>query len=105
MRFNIFLADIVALFTAAGGERSETHYAEKGWGREMASKRRRSGASEWEGGSELENSFVGKMGEENRRAEVLPLKHERRTLGQWSNPVSDSGKSQASSPWAKQHRV
>ena len=38
-------------------------------------------------------------------AEVLALKHESRILGQWSNPVSGSRKSQASSPWAKQHRV
>ena len=37
--------------------------------------------------------------------EVLPLKHERRILGQWSNPVSGSRKSQASSPWAQQHTV
>ena len=37
--------------------------------------------------------------------EVLALKHKSRILGQWSNPVSGSRKSQASSPWAKQHRV
>ena len=37
-------------------------------------------------------------------AEVLALKHESRIFGQWSNPVSGSRKSQASSPWAKQHR-
>ena len=37
--------------------------------------------------------------------EVLALKHESRLLGQFSYPVSDSRKSQASSPWAKQHRV
>ena len=53
-------------------ERSETHYAEKVWGREMASKRRKSGLS-WkegkgkEGKRELENSFVGKMGEEGKK--------------------------------------
>ena len=33
--------------------------------------------------------------------EVLALKHESRILGQWSNPVSGSRKSRASSPWAK----
>ena len=38
-------------------------------------------------------------------AEVIALKHESRILGQWSNPVSGSRKSQASSPWAKQHRA
>ena len=32
-------------------------------------------------------------------AEVLALKDESRILGQWSNPVSGSRKSQASSPW------
>ena len=37
--------------------------------------------------------------------EVLALKHESRILGQWSSPVSGSRKSQASSPWAKQHIV
>ena len=35
-------------------------------------------------------------------SEVLALKHESMILGQWSNPVSGSRKSQASSPWAKQ---
>ena len=39
-----------------------------------------------------------------RTAEVLALNHESRILGQWSNPVSGSRRSQASSPWAKQHR-
>ena len=34
------------------------------------------------------------------RPEVLALKHESRILGQWSNPVSGSRKSQASSSWA-----
>ena len=38
-------------------------------------------------------------------AEVLALKHESRILGQWSKPVSGSRKSQASSPFAKQHKV
>ena len=38
-------------------------------------------------------------------AEVLALKHMSMILGQWSNPVSGSRKGQASSPWAKQHRV
>ena len=38
-------------------------------------------------------------------AEVLALKQESRILGQWSNPVSGSRKSQASSPWAKQNSV
>ena len=38
-------------------------------------------------------------------AEVLALKHRSRILGQWSKPVSGSRKSQASSLWAKQHRV
>ena len=36
--------------------------------------------------------------------EVLALKHESRILRQWSNPVSGSRKTQASCPWAKQHR-
>ena len=36
---------------------------------------------------------------------VFALKHKSRILGQWSNPVSGLRKSQASSPWAKQHRV
>ena len=36
-------------------------------------------------------------------SEVLVLKHESRILGQWSYPVCGSRKSQASSPWAKQH--
>ena len=31
----------------------------------------------------------------------LPLKHESRILGQWTNPASGSRKSQASFPWAK----
>ena len=38
-------------------------------------------------------------------AEFLALKQESRILGQWSNPVSGLRKCQASSPWAKQHRV
>ena len=37
--------------------------------------------------------------------ETLALKHESRILGQWSNPVSGSRKSQASSPWVKQHKL
>ena len=37
--------------------------------------------------------------------EVIALKHESRILGQLSNPVSGSRKSQSSSPWAKHHRV
>ena len=37
--------------------------------------------------------------------EVFALNQESRILGKWSNPVSGSRKSQASSPWAKQHRV
>ena len=37
--------------------------------------------------------------------DVLVLKHKSRILGQWSNPVSGSRKSQASSPRAKHHRV
>ena len=37
--------------------------------------------------------------------EVLALMHESRILRQWSNPVSGSRKSQASSPWSKQHRA
>ena len=37
--------------------------------------------------------------------DVPDLKHESRILGQWSNPVCGSWKSQASSPWAKQHRA
>ena len=40
-----------------------------------------------------------------RRSEVLALKHESWIIGPSSNPVSCSRKSQASSPWAKQHRV
>ena len=42
---------------------------------------------------------------QNSQAEILVLKHDSRILGQWSNPVVGSWKSQASSPWAKQHRV
>ena len=37
--------------------------------------------------------------------EILSRKQEGRILGQWSNPVSGSRKSQASSTWAKQHIV
>ena len=40
-----------------------------------------------------------------RVAEFLAQKHESRILGQWSNLVSGSRKSQASSLWVKQHRV
>ena len=36
--------------------------------------------------------------------EILALKHESRILVQWSNHAYGSRKSQASSPWAKQHR-
>ena len=36
-------------------------------------------------------------------AEVLALRHESRIVGQWSNPVLGSRKSQSSSLWAKQH--
>ena len=39
------------------------------------------------------------------KIEILALKHESRILGKRSNPVSGSRKSQASSPWVKQHRV
>ena len=59
IRRHIFGTDQDGLFTADAEERSETHYAEKRWGREMASKRRKRS-----GGNEQENSFVGKMGEE-----------------------------------------
>ena len=38
-------------------------------------------------------------------SEVLALKHKSRILRQWADPVSGSRKSQASSPWVKQHRV
>ena len=39
-------------------------------------------------------------------SEVLTLKQESRILGQWSNnTASGSRKSQASSPWAKHHRI
>ena len=37
--------------------------------------------------------------------EVLALKRESGILGQWSNPVSGSRKSQVSSPWAKKQRL
>ena len=37
-------------------------------------------------------------------ADILALKHEGRILGQWSNPVSGSRKSQASCPWANQRK-
>ena len=37
--------------------------------------------------------------------EILALKLGSRILGQWSNTVSSSRKTQASFPWAKQHRV
>ena len=53
------------------------------------------------GGSESAEQLKG--GAESPQ-EVLALKHESRIHGQWSDPVSGSMKSQASSPWAKQHR-
>ena len=71
---------LAALFTAAGVERSETHYAEKRWGREMASKRRKSGLSGKKEDGELENSFVGKMGEEEEDRTRPPLSHGRRKI-------------------------
>ena len=37
--------------------------------------------------------------------EVLALNQESRILGQWSNPLSGTRKSQARSPWAKQRSV
>ena len=37
--------------------------------------------------------------------EILALKNESRILGLWSNSGPGSKKSQASSPWATQHRV
>ena len=40
-----------------------------------------------------------------RASEALVVKHESRILGQWSNPVSGSRKSQDSYPWSKQHRA
>ena len=43
--------------------------------------------------------------ERTNQPEVLPLKNESRILGQWSIPGSGSRKSQASSPWAKQHII
>ena len=42
---------------------------------------------------------------ERRGPEILALKNKSSILGKWSNPVSGARKSQASSPWAKQHRV
>ena len=45
------------------------------------------------------------LGEADCPLEILALKHESRILGKWSNPVSGSRMSQASSPWAKQHSV
>ena len=39
------------------------------------------------------------------RCEQSALKQKSRILGQWYNPVCGSRKSQASSPWVKQHRV
>ena len=53
----------------------------------------------------LATAADGKGGEGTETPEVLALKHESKILGQWSNPESCSRKSQASSPWAKQHRV
>ena len=38
-------------------------------------------------------------------ADILLLKHDSSIFRQSSNPVSGSWKSQASSPWAKQHRA
>ena len=58
----------------------------------------------WHGGTERNISLL----QENRvqfEADILALKLESRIFGQWSNPVSGSRKIQASSPWAKQHRV
>ena len=37
--------------------------------------------------------------------EILALKHKSMILRKWSNPVSGSRKSQASSPWDKQQSV
>ena len=39
------------------------------------------------------------------QADILFLKHDSRILRQSSDPVCGSWKSQASSPWAKQHRA
>ena len=64
IRRHIFRTPRRSLHCGRGGEeRSGTHYAEKRWGREMASKRRKRS-----GGNEQENSFVGKMGEEGSLA-------------------------------------
>ena len=40
-----------------------------------------------------------------RHADILFVKHDSGIFRQTSNPVCGSWKSQASSPWAKQHRV
>ena len=45
------------------------------------------------------NSYDSNHPRSGGAAEVLALKHESGILGQWSNPVSGSGKSQASSLW------
>ena len=72
----IFRADGGALFNAAAGEeRSETHYAEKRWGREMASKRRKSGVSGKEGKKEGSLEGAGKQfcgGKWERRRRAVP---------------------------------
>ena len=56
------------------------------------------GAAEEEGAAEVDEAVL-------LQAEILVLKQESSILGQWSNPESGSRKSQANSPWAKQHRV
>ena len=54
---------------------------------------------------ELRGKLVGDKWTLLLLPEILALKHESRILGQWSNPVCGTSKSQASSPWAKQHRA
>ena len=55
--------------------------------------------------SHARRSFNRSSRKEGEMCKVLALKHESRILGQRSNPVSGSRKSQASSPWAKQNRA
>ena len=50
------------------------------------------GAAEEEGATEVDEAVL-------LQAEILALKQESSILGQWSNPVSGSWKSQESSPW------
>ena len=47
----------------------------------------------------------GDGGDGGHEADIFSLKHDSSIFRQSSNPVGGSWTSQASSPWAKQHRV